>query len=153
MGKKNPKHLGKNPLKFNQGFQDQDLCREKQASNENVNHFITGGFALIFNANGRKKMLFLLRSLLLWALRRCFRTLSQQPMLSDWCHWKRYSWIYHISHSQWLEVPQVMLCHGHEICVKLRVYSFLWKRPGEVSLLGSGMTWIFWFLRAASLIL
>lgn len=37
--------------------------------------------------------------------------------------------------------------------VKLRVYSFLWKRLGAFSLLGSGMTWIFWFLRAASLIL
>lgn len=62
MGKE---HLGKNQLKFNQGLQDRDLCREKQASNNNVNNFITGGVCLIFNASGRKRMLFLPRSLLL----------------------------------------------------------------------------------------
>lgn len=42
-GSDGKEHLGKNQLKFNQGLQDRDLCREKQASNNNVNNFITEG--------------------------------------------------------------------------------------------------------------
>lgn len=58
--------LRKNQLKFNKAIQNQDTCREKQASNKNVNNFITGFFALIFNALAIEKgMLFLPGPLLL----------------------------------------------------------------------------------------
>lgn len=102
------KHLGKNQLKFNQGLQDQDLCREKQASNKDANNFITDFFfALIFNASGRKRILFLPRSLLVLALKIFQDSSPSRSMLSDWCHWKHSLWIYHIpiSHSR------VWRCH------------------------------------------
>lgn len=94
-------HLGKSQLKFNQGLQDQDLCRDKQASNKNVNNSVTGFFPPIFNASGRKRMLFLPRSLL-WAPEDFSGLSPSGSMLSDWCHWDNpygyITFLYHIPH-------------------------------------------------------